>query len=206
MEPIQEYVNRPKRYANIDGLGEVNVGFIVLAFLLCWWWLAMVTPKDSMWQLVWLFLPILLMVCIPRGVEAVRKHITYARTGFAQRPQRVYVKILVLFALVAVLFLPFWGTMPPLRRLNPTGVMGVYGILLAAAYACEFARAVRWKWIVVLVLACGFLAVSMLGWDYYGWGWLGRLFAFAGISWVVSGSITFYQYLRHTQPAARTAE
>jgi hypothetical protein len=206
MEPIQEYVNRPKRYFNIDGLGELSVGLIMLAFPVCDW-LGMTTPKGSVRALVLGLLPFVLwLFLIPRGAEAIRKRITYARTGYAQRPDRVYLKTLVLFALVAVLLLPLWGMMPPLRRLNPTEVMGICGILLTAAYAYEFARAVRWKWIVVLVLACGTAAACILGWGFYKWGWLGRLFAFVGITWIVSGSITFYQYLRHTQPAARTAE
>ena len=84
--------------------------------------------------------------------------------------------------------------------------MGICGIALAAAYAYEIARGVRWKWTVVLVLACGSLAVSVLGWDFYEWGWIGRLYAFFGLAWVVSGGITFCLYLRHTQPVVRTAE
>lgn len=205
MDQIQDYVNRPKQYFNIDGLGEVSIGLIVLAFPLCWWWLAMVTPEDSLWQLVWLFLPILFMVWTPTGVEAVRKRITYPRTGFAQRRDPVYLKILVLLGLLVLLFLPLWA-MPSLRNLNPSALTGICGVALAAAYAYEIARAVRWKWTVVLVLACGSLAVSMLGWDFYEWGWIGGLFAFFGLAWVVSGGITFCQYLRHTPAAARAVE
>jgi hypothetical protein len=205
MDPIQDYVNRPKRYFNIDGLGEASIGLIIAAFPLCNW-LKTMTPTGYGLQLALLLLPILLVVWAPRGAEAIRKRVTYRRSGFvAQRRDPVLLQILLVVGLLVVVLYAA-VVVPPLRDLSPSALIGIYGILLAAGYAYEFARVVRWKWIVALVLACGFLTVSMLGWDYYGWGWLGRLFAFAGITWVVSGSISFYQYLRHPQPAARMAE
>ncbi len=205
MDPIQDYTNRPKRYFNIDGLGEISIGVFIAAFPVCNW-LATMTPTGYGLRLALLLLPILLVVWAPRGAEAVRKRVTYQRTGFAeQRRDPVLLQILLVVGLLVVVLYAA-VVVPPFRDLTPSALIGIYGIILAAGYAYEFARVVRWKWIVALVLACGFLTVYMLGWDYYGWGWLGRLFAFAGITWVVSGSITFYQYLQHTQPAARAAE
>jgi hypothetical protein len=208
MDPIQEYTNRPKKYVNIDGLGEASIGLIIAAFPLCSW-LAALAPTGYGLRLALELLPILLVVWAPRGAEAVRKRITYQRTGFVeQRRDPLLVQILLV---VGLLFLVIYTLVlvPPLRNVRPSVAIAIYGVLLAGGYAYEFARAVRWKWVVALILACGFLTVSMLGRDAYGWWWLGclgRLFGFVGITWVVSGSITFYEYLRHTQPAARTVE
>lgn len=207
MDPIHDYTERPKRYSNIDGLGELSIGLIIAAFPLCWW-LTTVTPKGYGLGVALLLFPILLIVWAPRGAEALRKRVTYQRTGFVEhRRDPVLLQILLV---VGLLFLVHYAAVvvPPLRDLTASAVIGIYGILLAAGYAYEFARVVRWKWVVALALACGFLTVSILGRESSDWGWLvwlGPLFAFAGITWIVSGSISFYQYLKHTQPAARTA-
>jgi hypothetical protein len=208
MDPIQEYTHRPKQYVNIDGLGEVSIGLMIAAFPLCGWLAAMI-PTGYGLRLALELLPILLVVWAPRGAEAVRKRITYQRTGFVE--QRRDPLLLLILLVVGLLFLAIYTPVrvPPLRNLRPSAVIAMYGILLAAGYAYEFARVVRWKWVVAAILACGFLTVSMLGWGDYAWGWVrwpGWLFGFVGITWVVSGSITFCQYLRHTQPTARTAE
>ena len=205
MKPIEHFINRPKRYVNVDGLGELSFGLILLAFPFWWWGLAALAPKDSGWQGVLLLLPLLLVGWIPRGIEALRKRVTYARTGFVlarQEPMPLRI-LLVVGLLLLLLYLPV--VLPPLRHLNPSALMGICGTGLAAAYAYEIARGVRWKCIVVLVLAIGSLGVSLVGWGLYTWRWIGLLFVFFGLAWVISGGITFWLYLRRTQPLAEDA-
>jgi len=48
-DALQDYLRRPKRYANIDGTGEIYMGLMILGFALLGY-LQTILPKDSMWS------------------------------------------------------------------------------------------------------------------------------------------------------------
>ena len=89
MDPVESLLKRPKAYNNIDGTGELGMGFMCLGYALILW-LQLNTPKDSIWnQMYVLFIWVGLMVAmIHFGTRAIKNHITYPRTGFvANRTQ-----------------------------------------------------------------------------------------------------------------------
>jgi hypothetical protein len=49
MDQLESLLNRPKAYYNIDGVGELAMGFMCLAGSLLAW-LQANAPKDSVWR------------------------------------------------------------------------------------------------------------------------------------------------------------
>ena len=217
MNPLQEYTDRPKRYFNIDGLGEIGLGLVVLGFVLIGCFQASL-PSDSFWSggYAFLLLATTLALLIHFGTKAVKERITYPRTGFVSYPwekMNIMFRVLLGLACGAVIALiAVWiirlKVMTPLIRpeFNRSSIMLVWGIIFAVIYAARIAARVRWKWAVALILACGPIAILTFwpGFDFeerwLPWG------LFYGLTFLISGSISFYQYLKHTQPATRAAE
>jgi hypothetical protein len=81
--------------------------------------------------------------------------------------------------------------------------------LAAASYAYAFAKTVRWKWVVACVVALGSLAIAFLPADVVGRSWQGAfilIMVLYGVALLVSGSISFRLYLRHTEAPAPEAQ
>ena len=84
---IQDYVKRPGRYSNIDGTGEMIFGAMYLGFALLGY-LQSTLPKDSIWstQLARIvFMEVVLLAVWGLswwGSKAIKKYITYPRTGY----------------------------------------------------------------------------------------------------------------------------
>jgi hypothetical protein len=220
---VEDYAHRPKEYYNIDGVGELGMGFMLLAFALLIW-LQTSAPKGSVWPL-WYMLVFLLVVpaTVHYGSKAIKKHITYPRTGFVSYPRRTYLSALVTALIVA----PICLVLVLRGRVNYATLMG---LAVVPAYAYHMARTVQWKWLVVLALAAGSLAISAAPPEFVraavhasraDFQWLRGGYridsnelagsalltmSFYGSVLLVSGAISFYLYLRHTQPPAPKAE
>jgi hypothetical protein len=72
---------------------------------------------------------------------------------------------------------------------------------------------VRWKWAAAWVIACGSLTIAMLPAGRMAAvakpAWLGAYllnFALFGAVLLISGGVSFWLYLRHTQPPAQEAQ
>jgi ABC-type enterochelin transport system permease subunit len=98
------------------------------------------------------------------------------------------------------------------RHWNMTTPASLFGLLFAATYAYHFARTVRWKWVVAGVVALGSVAIAMLPPDLVGaWAdhsWQGAfilIMTLYGVVLLVSGGISFWLYLRHTEAPAPEA-
>ena len=88
MKPeLQNTLGRLKRYDNIDGTGEMFMGLMILGFS----FLAFLqgnVPKNSIWSQGLLNMLLMEMVLIPVlglgywGARAIKKHITWPRTGY----------------------------------------------------------------------------------------------------------------------------
>ena len=85
MEQIESFLNRPKAYYNIDGVGELAMGFMCLGCGLLMW-LQAHAAKDSFWHGMPAFIIYFGLMCLilHYGPKAIKKHITYPRTGFVQ--------------------------------------------------------------------------------------------------------------------------
>jgi hypothetical protein len=148
------------------------------------------------------------------GSKAIKNRITYRRTGFVDyRPRDKYWLPLGIGAggstlLAAGLYLAarrHWEIATPFSLL---------GLIVAASYI-RIARTVPWKWVIFGVMVSGALIISALPADLLeafanhnspapgiparaaGAFWL--TFALYGVAFLVSGGISFWLYLRHTQ-------
>jgi len=230
MDQLKSLLRRPKFYNNIDGVGELGIGFALLSFALVGWLLSR-GPENSLgYHLHWFQLWCLLMLlAIPYGSKAIKKRITYPRTGFVAYRKRFPFWVALIYGIGAGTLLrvggeffershgeitrPHWGITTP-------AALG--GLLFAACYAYGYARTVRWKRAVAGVLAIGTVAIAMLSADALGvlardsWGHSEFLYR-CGVVWflflmlygtvlLISGGVSFALYLLHTQPAAETAE
>jgi hypothetical protein len=228
MDQIESILQRPKLYNNVDGVGELGMGVMLFGFALLMW-LQVHSPGSAIWHKVYVVLPLILLIgsIIDQGSKAIKRHITYRRTGFVEYRKRDNVWLgaiaCVTSALVAVGIAfaarSHWSIGSHLGLTTPAALLG---LAFAAAYAYGVARSVRWKWIVAAVIAICSVVIAMLPADWAGaivgspsnagpfspgsvGAWLVSILTYGTIL-LVSGAISFWLYLRHTQPPARTAE
>jgi len=106
-----------------------------------------------------------------------------------------------------------WGITTP---------VALIGLVIVVFYVLHIARAVRWKWAVAAAMAISSITIAMLPagvvaavagstsavatFDERSSGaWILAITVYGAIM-LISGGISFVLYLRHTQPAAETAE
>jgi len=219
MDQVASLLNRPKAYCNIDGVGELGVGFMCLCFALLQW-LQIHSPESSLWNQVYTLLIFVALMCavIHFGTKAIKRHITYPRTGFVEyrKKDTVWIPLAIAAAVSAPLSA---GVFLAIRHHWDIAAPASFaGLFFSASYAYGFARTVRWKWTVALAIACGSLTIAMLPADVIGGvardSWVIHLFparvvgafllniAFYGVLLALSGGISFYLYLRRTRPSA----
>ena len=206
-QQVQSYLDQPKRYYNIDGLGEISVGAMLLGFAFLGM-LQVFTGKHSFWNQPWGMVPLLLMfLLLDRGTKYFKRHVTYPRTGFVQYPTgpRAWLFPLLLSFTTSALF----GFLLIRRQVN---IGAALGILMVPAYAYGFARSVPWKWWIVAAMAAGTVVIIALPSEWTSFAqnltgpkfppellgtWLIEATFFAG-AMLVSGAITLARYLQQT--------
>ncbi len=229
MDQVERMMQRPKLYYNIDGVGELGMGFMLLCLALLQW-ISNHSPAGSFWHrygaFVWFMV---LFAVIHYGSKAIKKHITYPRTGFVEY-RRQKTRWWLAFTLGGVTAVPIWGLALVVR--SHSELSGSYwgittpavliGFVFVAAYGYGIARSVCWKWAVAGVMAICSITIAMLP--------AGVVAAIAGSSsavatlderssgaclltitiygaiFLISGGTSFVLYLWHTQPAVETAE
>ena len=222
MHPIGSLLNRPKFYYNIDGAGELGIGFMCLGYALLQW-MQVHSPEHSAWNSMYvLFIYVGLMCAIIHyGSRAIKKHITHPRTGFVEYRAADTLWRPAIIALVISTLGSAGLFMATRSHWDLTTPASLIGLLLAASYAHGFARTVRWKWVVAAAMAAGSLVIAALPADLVGavanHSWITRQFppklvgAFLlsftlyGTMLLISGGISFWLYLRHTQAPAPEA-
>jgi len=222
MDQVGSILERPKLYYNIDGVGELRGGFVMLGYGLLLW-LQVHSPSDAIWHKMYAFAIYMAVMfsIIHYGTMTIKNHITYPRTGFVEYRKRhtVWPRIVAMFAAPLAL-----GGVLFARRhhWDITASVPLFGLLLAASYAYGFARTVRWKWFVVWAMMLGSFAIAFLPASWFD--------ALAGDSWVthpvrtklvgalllslmlygtmllISGGISLWLYLRHTQAPAQEGQ
>jgi len=196
MEEIEKLLSRPRAYYNIDGVGELGVGFLFLGYALSKWML-MHTPGESVWHqpYMWVIYLGVTILIIHYGSKAFKKHITYPRTGFVQYRRSTRWRG---FAGAMVGGVAGTALLWILRAHGGlTTLASLYGFFFAGGYAYGVARKVRWKWTVVCAMALGSLAIARFPATALGAFW--NTMALYGTLLMISGAISFILYLRHTQ-------
>jgi hypothetical protein len=217
-EQVQAYLEQPKRYYNIDGVGEISIGVMMLAYCLNSWMQAL-TPGNSVWHRMWFFLlyVVLMVGVIHFGAKFLKQRITYPRTGFVEYRRNAKARIVPTVLVVATTSAVV--TLLISRHVNPAAMTG---LILVPTYAYGFGRTVPWKWWVVAVMAAGSLAIASLPTGLLESiahdstaglrvppgtvaSWLLESL-FVGASYLVSGAIALCLYLSRTQAPEQAAE
>ena len=204
---IQDYVKRPGRYSEIDGTGEMFIGFMYLGLALHSY-LQSILPADSVWTHKWhglVFMQVVLLTVLGLGwwgTKAVKRHITYPRTGYValrSNTRRIVLFMLISAGVAAALAVAVFWLRHNAVSLPRIGVL----ILYEATYvilACR-SRDHPWKWFVALFMALGLAAIALTV-----PGSMDDQFRptalFLGLTWLASGGITLYLYIRRTHPPA----
>ena len=229
MDQIEKLMQRPKFYGNVDGVGELGLGLFGLGCGLLDW-LQIRNPANYIWHRWWGMLWFWLIIAVIYfGTKAIKKHITYPRTGFVEYRKR---KSAWLYALVlgcATALLAAWGATFAARshwhiggpHWGMTTPAALLGLLYAGVYAYKIAGEIRWKWAVAAAMAICSVVIAMLPTGVIGVvarstsdfttlpanyrAWILTITVYGAIM-MISGGISFWLYLRHTQPAAETEE
>ena len=205
MNHVESFLERPRLYYNIDGVGELGLGFFALSCSLLGW-LQVLTPKDAIWHQMYVFVLYFAIVflIVHYGSKAIKRHITYPRTGFVEyraHDTRWHAMMFGSACAVSVSLLIGLRWHPDLTTL-------VFGLFFAVGYARGVARTARWKWIVVWAMAFSSLIIAILPGDLIGAlasrFWLSM--TLYGAMLLISGGGTFWLYLRHTQPPAQEGQ
>lgn len=218
---IDSLVERPKLYYNIDGVGELGMGFMCLGYALLAW-LQSHTPPNAVWNKMYTFAIYwtAMIVIIHYGGKAIKNRITYRRTGFVDY-RSTYKRWFPMAAAAGVSATVAAGLVLAARRhWDLSTAVSLFGLLLAAGYV-RLARTVHWKWAIFCAMVAGVLIIAALPTDLLdsftghdgtsflparvmGAYWL--TFVVYGGLLVISGAISFWLYLRHTQPAAQEGQ
>jgi len=209
---LQNYMGRAKRYNNIDGTGEMGMGIMFLGFALlnC---LQTALPANSMWShgvasMLLLFAGILLTLgLIHWSTKAIKEHITWPRTGYVAL-RRSGKASWTVFALAACGGAVAASLMVLAARHNAMNVAeAVYLAMLVGIYAIFIYLSGEhpWKWLVVIAMVLGLLAMTLLVPSILMASWWFPML-FLSLGWLGSGGATLYLYIRHTQPPAPEAQ
>jgi hypothetical protein len=196
---IHDYLRRPGRYENIDGLIDMFWGLMLLGFEL-FDWLQQSSPPGSLWRRsgAQMVFATALILALHYGRKAIKKHVTYPRTGFIEHRKTVRRRWApaLAFVLSAVISA---GAALVLRHGTRTGETLLIWLSNAVVYAVATRLDRAWKWGVLVVMTTGLVAIALAPLDRKTFEQLAMLFL--GAVWVASGVITFTLYLRDTRAA-----
>lgn len=185
---IEDYVSRPARYVNIDGLNELTWGAMI-----CGWtafdWLRAIVSRDSLWHQPWvqmLFMTTWVLVIYVAG-KAFKRHVTYPRTGFVAYPQTARGRMAPLVAAALAGAAALGAAVIVRGGVRMATLLGVVNLLFYAVAAQPLRP---WKYGFLVLIAAGILWVS----DAYA-------MLFFGLAFLVSGITTLTLYLRQTRAA-----
>jgi len=216
MDQLGNLVDRPRLYYNIDGLVELGGGLMFLGIALL-----LSLPVNSVWHRISWFVFLGLASTIHYGTKAIKTRITYPRTGFVEYRRDERRRTSIVSGIAAALIVLGLGTAAR-GHWDTTTFASLIGLIFAAVYAYRLGRAVRWKWAVAGAIALASIAIGFLPADFlaamandslvthpflakFG-GTLVVSFMTYGAMLLVSGGISFWLYLRHTQAPAREGQ
>lgn len=213
-DELQNYMGRPNQYDNIDGTAEIFMGLMVLGLTLAAY-LETGLPQNSS---RWMHAIVLYGVLIPVlglgfwGRKAIKKHITWPRTGYAAYPRygKAWWIGIVLAVIVSTVFAGGFAYLKLLAKQHHSISLPRIVMLAAvgSAYSIWVFRMGKehwWKWLVSLFMVLGLVMIALIvPDDYYK---LGRpALLFVGLVWLGSGVATLFLYIRHTKPPTPQAE
>lgn len=168
-------MGRPKQYENIDGTGEMTMGVMLLSFAMVGY-LSTVLPEGALWRkngiATFGFIPVVMIPIMAFqywAVKAIKKHITWPRTGYVAycRSGRPWWKAIVAtFVGSAIIGAGAVCLVVLARRFHAISLAraGYLAVLLAtyAFFVFRWSREHKWKWLVVIFMALGLLAIALV--------------------------------------------
>ncbi len=199
---VDAYLERPKRYENVDGTGEIFFGLMFLGFAVAECLEGLLTTGSPRWM----HLVALNAAMIPAfglGLwlrRFVKKHWTWRRTGYvAYRRGAGWWVALTASLLIAATASLVLGLVEHHAgaNLSRIGEWAVYPAVYAL-WVLFAGREHLWKWLVLLVMVLGLAVFGLrVHGDFARVGW--QLLLFFGLVWIGSGLGTLFSYIRHTQ-------
>ncbi len=206
---IDDYVKRPIRYQNIDGLGELLIGVMWIVFPLLEFF-NKTAASGSIWhrRITFFVCEAAVAILALYSYKVLKKRITYPRTGYVKYRQtrtRIFASRAVAVTAAVVIAI---ATAFALRRLEPHSSQIVGPALASAVWGLFYVFMTRmdaaWRWVVLVVLIVAPPAVATLP---LGRLWLGNLpIVLLGLIFFVSGAITLTLYLRRNPVPEQAAE
>ena len=196
---IDDYVKRPVRYQNIDGLNELGIGILWMALPLLEFF-NKTAASGSFWHRRTTFFVCVaaFTVALLYGHKALKKRLTYPRTGYVKYRQTRARVLASLFVAGAVAVAVALTTVFALRRLAPHSSEIVGAAVGSAVWGLFYVFLTRmdapWRWVVLVVLI---VSPPVIAARPLGRLWLGNLpVVLVGMIYFVSGTITLALYLR----------
>jgi len=183
---IQDYLSRPARYVNIDGLNELTWGAMCCGFAFSDWFRAIV-PRDSVLHQSWVQTAsmVSMVLLIYLAGKALKRYVTYPRTGYVAYPETARRRMVPIVAAVGGAVAALGAAVIVRGGFSMTLLLGAVNLLFYAVAAQPLRP---WKYGFLLLIAAGTLCVS----DAHALVFFGSVF-------LASGVTTLTLYLRQTQ-------
>ena len=200
---INETIKRTKRYWYVDGFSEIGIGLLLILIILFNHAAGQVYDSTLQVLLFAVGMPLLIFIGsqgINLTVKQLKEKITYPRTGYVsyprrtgnQRLKRVLLSATISAVLGAVLTI-FSGMVSDVLQYIFTALV----IALAYIYIGYAVGLVRFYCIAAgtLVLMGILLTQNLSTTAFFLTFFIGQ-----GLIWIISGTLTLWNYLRTTQP------
>lgn len=212
---LRDYMDRPKRYDNIDGTGEMFMGMMLLAFALAGYLEAGLPEDSSRWLhglvTFGVLIPVLAFGYWSRRV--IKEHFTWPRTGYAAYPRRggrswwTGVAAAGLLGGITAAGLACLAAFTKRHAVMSIPQMAIWASYIAvyALWVYFMGKKDPWKWLMVVFMVLGLLAIA-LNIPTNSILPSKPALLFIGLVWLGSGAGTLYTYLRHTKVSAPETE
>jgi hypothetical protein len=176
---IRNYLDRPGRYVNIDGTNELTWGALL-------WGMALMDrfPAATPRWVQLAYVP-LMALAVHFGGKALKRYVTYPRTGFGAYPDPLRTRMTPVIAVVLAIAATFAAAEVIRSGLQMVVLLGLVNVLYYAAAAHPLRG---WKWGFLLLIAAGPL-----------WIRGNQALPFFGFAFLTSGITTLALYLRSTR-------
>lgn len=226
-DELQDYLDRPKKYDNIDGTGEMFMGLMLLGFALVGY-LQTILQEHSMrghgfFRFLFSSVGLMYAVLIPvLGLgfvlrRIIKKHITWPRTGYVvYNPDRKTFRKNIfksagrgaifgaVFGIGFAFLLVLVKNHPGVLSFGRVFYLGFW-LPIYAFWVYRMCRDQPWKWLVLLFMAMGLFVIGFVVPGNFSA--LARpAVLFVGLMWFISGAGTLLSYLRHTRPPVEEME
>jgi hypothetical protein len=207
---VLTYTQRPRRYKNVDGVGDMFFGLSFLGFALSMFLERLLPAGATSWAHGSFGLYAGLVPAVGLWLWLrwfIRRHWTWRRTGYVayRRGPKWWV---VVAASAPIGALVCWVLALVWRHFGMGLSLAIMWALQPVTYALWILFTTRehlWKWLVFLIMALGLVGFGLaVQGDFERVAW--QMFLFLGLMWTGSGVGTLFSYIRHTQPAESQAQ